>query len=769
VRILATGYSSEVRSQTLANNSSSTVNVAMSRPGSVAGQVTAGGTTPLPGAAVTMFLNGIQKGAANSDASGNYSIGGLHPGSYTLQVVDVGYRTKEQGVVINDNAATTANVGLDVAPAGPVSYAYDALGRLVSVVDASGDAATYTYDAVGNILSIGRVGAGTVAITQVTPNSGIVGAPVTLYGTGFSPTPVQNTVTFFNNKPAVVTSSTATQIVTSVPANATSGTIAVTSPLGSATSSSFTVSTATAAPTISGFTPVVALPGTALTVSGTNFDMTAANDQVTVNQTFASLSSASATSLGFPVPAGATSGPISVSTAYGAAVSTTDLIVPPAGYTAADIEMIARIGFGDPAALTVPVNTSGKIAIVLFDGIAGRRASFKLSDIAYPLGVLTVITPYNVQLASSGFTSSGLFLDTAILPVSGTYTIIVKPSFTYSGSVRLTVYDVPPDVTGPIVPGGATVTANLATPGQNARYTFTGSVNQRVALSIGAGPAGTAAILSPEGLVLGQSVTTGTTAVFFDTITLTKAGIYTAFANPTGANTGSLALTLHNAADITTSITPGGASVNVATSIPGQRVVASFTATAGQRVSLNVTNVALSAGLGCKGTVSLVDSSNTTLRTYGCLLTGFDSFLDVTDPLAAGGYTAVFDPAVDYTGSATLRLYDVTDLSGTLGVNDPSPTTVSFTTPGQNAALTFSGTSGQLVTVTASGNTFPPTACVTVRLFRQDGTTQLATATSCSASFALAQQTLPATENYIVRIDPAGSSTGSVGITVTNP
>lgn len=35
-----------------------------------------------------------------------------------------------------------------------VQYVYDALGRLTTVVDPSGNVATYNYDAVGNFLSI---------------------------------------------------------------------------------------------------------------------------------------------------------------------------------------------------------------------------------------------------------------------------------------------------------------------------------------------------------------------------------------------------------------------------------------------------------------------------------------------------------------------------------------------------------------------------------------------------------------------------------------
>jgi len=135
-----------------------------------------------------------------------------------------------------------------------VSYVYDELDRLVSVVDASGDAANYSYDAVGNLLSITRAGTTTVSISEVTPNSAAIGSPVTIYGTGFSTTAASNTVTFHGTAATVATATT-TQLVTTVPTGATSGTIGVTTPNGSATSGgAFVVSAASAgAPTITSF------------------------------------------------------------------------------------------------------------------------------------------------------------------------------------------------------------------------------------------------------------------------------------------------------------------------------------------------------------------------------------------------------------------------------------------------------------------------------------------------------------------------------------
>ena len=45
-----------------------------------------------------------------------------------------------------------------------VQYVYDQLGRLVGVIDTSGNAAAYSYDAVGNLLAISRYTAGQTSV-----------------------------------------------------------------------------------------------------------------------------------------------------------------------------------------------------------------------------------------------------------------------------------------------------------------------------------------------------------------------------------------------------------------------------------------------------------------------------------------------------------------------------------------------------------------------------------------------------------------------------
>lgn len=189
---------------------------------------------------------------------------------------------------------------------GPVQYVYDELGRLVAVIDANGNAAGYSYDAVGNILSVSRYRATQVSVLSFTPGHGSQGTAVTIYGTGFSATVAQDTVQF-NGVAANVVSSSTNQLVATVPPGATTGPISVTAPAGSAASaSSFSVTSSSGVPTITGFTPGIVLAGTAVAISGTNFDPVPFNDRVSFNATPSLPSSATATSISAPFPTATT-------------------------------------------------------------------------------------------------------------------------------------------------------------------------------------------------------------------------------------------------------------------------------------------------------------------------------------------------------------------------------------------------------------------------------------------------------------------------------
>jgi len=248
VRVSANGYVTKLQTGVaVVAGSTTTTNLALATAGTISGRVTrADGTTPIVGAAVEFYQGPTSVGVAATNSTGDYSFTKLSPGTYTVQASAVGYVTQNRtGVAVTAGGNTSANFSLDAAPANNIiSYMYDELGRLVGVVDPAGESATYTYDAVGNLLSISRQSSTVVSIIEFTPKSGPIGTPVTISGTGFSAVASENTVTF-NGVAATVASATATQIVATVPAGATSGPIAVSNTNGSATSSaSFIVTSA---------------------------------------------------------------------------------------------------------------------------------------------------------------------------------------------------------------------------------------------------------------------------------------------------------------------------------------------------------------------------------------------------------------------------------------------------------------------------------------------------------------------------------------------
>jgi hypothetical protein len=149
----------------------------------------------------------------------------------------------------------------------------------------------------------------TVTISSITPEKGFVGTTVTINGSNFSSVLSENDVKF-NNTSAVVTSASATQLVTTVPAGASTGRIKVTVAGSAATSPQ--IFTVLSTPTLTTFSPLYALPGALITISGTNFNTVPADNTVTINNVPATVTTATPLSLVVVVPDNATTGKISV-------------------------------------------------------------------------------------------------------------------------------------------------------------------------------------------------------------------------------------------------------------------------------------------------------------------------------------------------------------------------------------------------------------------------------------------------------------------------
>lgn len=158
------------------------------------------------------------------------------------------------------------------------------------------------------------------AITSFSPPSAVAGATVTIRGLHLDGV---KAVTF-NGKTATFSSveSGSTTIAAVVPAGGTSGRIAVTTPGGTATS----VADFLIAPAINSFTPASGPSGTSVTIKGLNFTGASAPQ---FNGVAASVFSITPTLITATVPAAATSGRITVTTAVGTATSAGTFAVKP--------------------------------------------------------------------------------------------------------------------------------------------------------------------------------------------------------------------------------------------------------------------------------------------------------------------------------------------------------------------------------------------------------------------------------------------------------
>ena len=164
-------------------------------------------------------------------------------------------------------------------------------------------------------------------ITGFSPTSGSVGTVVTLTGTNFSTTLVDNIVKF-SGTAATVSAATANSLTVAVPTGATTGKISVEVDNQIATSSNdFTVVAPGASLTLTSFSPATGTAGTIVTLTGTNFSTTLANNIVKFNGTAATVSAATANSLTVAVPTGATTGKISVEVDSQTATSSNDFTV----------------------------------------------------------------------------------------------------------------------------------------------------------------------------------------------------------------------------------------------------------------------------------------------------------------------------------------------------------------------------------------------------------------------------------------------------------
>jgi YD repeat-containing protein len=634
---------------------------------------------------------------------------------------------------------------VDAGP--PIQYGYDEAGRLVAVYDADGNSARYVYDEAGNLLEIARFTASELTIHEFSPNAGPVGSTVTLTGSGFREVVAENAVAF-NGVPAQVVAATRQRLVLVVPDGATTGRISVTVNGVSVTSrDDFTVGQQ--GPTISGFTPNKGSVGTAITIDGTGFETSSANNAVSVGGVGARVSAGSTTQLTAVAPQGGT-GKVRVSTPSGTAVSTEDFFLVPSGYDPANVEVTSRIAI-DGAPITVSLSQGTKTGLLLFDATKGDRVGLAATGVDLGGGgsaQLQIFDTAGTLFWSTTFSGNTTF-NLPVIPRTTTYTLAIKPG---SNATRLAVtVMLSRELTGTLTADGTAVTYATNRPGQDGRYTFTATAGANLSLMFtgstfpGSNLYATVYNLSGGAIQNFWVSTSGTTVVDLKNLV---AGTYSVYLDPSGAITGQATLRLNT--DATGSIEVDGPATDVSL-VSGQNGRYTFSGTAGEYLGLGVTGFT-TAPASQNVSFQVLKPDGTSL--ISC---GFSASNSCNLPVlpTTGTYTLFVDPSGG--ASATLQVLVSRAVQGSL-VADGTATTFATSRVGQDGRYTFTATAGANFSLVFTGSTFP-SSNLYATIYNPSGSYVQASWVSTSGTTVLDLKNLVA-GTYSVYLDPSGAITG---------
>jgi len=414
---------------------------------------------------------------------------------------------------------------------------------------------------------------------------------------------------------------------------------------------------------------------------------------------------------------------------------------------------------GDPP-VTVTISTAGATATSTFTGTAGQRVSLNISGSTIASMKVTLVKVNGPQVFTVSATKAAKFVDTNTLPSNGNYKLTVDPNSSYTGKVTLRLYDVPPNASNSITLGAAGTTVTTTVPGQDAAFTFSGVAGHRVSLYMNpvTVSSGNVTVLNPDSSVLSGPQAFATAPTFVDPLDLEQTGTYTVFLNPKGKNVGSVTLTGYDVpADTSAALTLGTPATGT-TTIAGQRNNFTFTGAQNQRVSVEVVSSDFS------GTLWLLKPDLSVLTSTPVGPAG--GFLDTTILPANGTYTLVVDPSGAATGALSFTVNNVpADPSPAITAGGP-PVTVTTTVAGQNAYATFTGTTGQKVSVLVSNVSLNPAE---LDLLKPNGASLLNGPVTITSSGAWMQTTtLPADGVYKILVDPLLGNVGSADVQLFN-
>jgi subtilisin-like proprotein convertase family protein len=301
----------------------------------------------------------------------------------------------------------------------------------------------------------------------------------------------------------------------------------------------------------------------------------------------------------------------------------------------------------DGASVPLTISRVGQNARYTFSGTSGQWVSLGLTSVTMAYVNVTLLKPDGTTLTGTSVGTAGGGLEPpSTLPTTGTYTIVIDPSGTYTGNVTLKLMSY---LTGTLNLDGTATTSTIATVGQNALYTFSGTAGQWVSLGITGVTVtqGVVSIIKPDGTTLSSvNVSSGATSSS-DPPVLPTTGTYTVTVNPSYQYTGNLTLTLSS--EVTGSVTINAAATPVTIGRAGQNARYTFAGTASQQVTVKITGNTL-------GNVYVyLYTPNGSYQT-GASGAGASFNLPTVTLATSGTYTITINPSTTATGGLNLQV-----------------------------------------------------------------------------------------------------------------
>lgn len=613
----------------------------------------------------------------------------------------------------------------------------------------------YIYDEAGNVVEIRRLAAGELAILQFAPVRGPIGATVTIHGQGFHATLGSNTVRF-NGVVASLVSGSTTQLVATVPAGATSGAISVSN--GTATVNSSLPFTITTGPTITNFAPTIGTAGTAVTITGTNYDALPINNRVSFAGTAATTAASTTTSISTTVPTAASSGRISVTTPTGTATSAADFFVPPTGVAPSSVGFTGR-AVVDGAATPVSV-TVGKVALLLVDANAGDTLTVHLDALSGGSVPVSIYGTSGTLLGSETGTSAQPWARMPALTSAGTFTLLLNgTSAAFSVSVRV--------VRAPrMTLDGAFVNSAITVANQPKRVAVSGIAGQFIGIGF------TSPTLTPSSgyftiEVLRPNVSALQTEYCYPNgdycaanLTFPATGEYSLWIRTPSATTGSLQSGASS--DVTVTLT-AGTPYTLTTTRAGQNVRLSFAGTAGPSPAIEFGATTTNpSGQSLNAVLLKPDGS-----TFTSTVVPPAGLTWTLPPLPANGtYVLFVEPRASSgaKGAATVTSARITVEPGVSIAIDGAAASAAFATTGETARFVFTITAGQNLGLGFTSLTLAPPASTyaNVNVYKPDGS--LLTTGYCypNGNYCAVNLSNVVAGQHSIVLQPISGGTGSV-------